>query len=122
MPLRTKSITDSIRFEERAPDGSILVDWQPGNMTSYKVLFQPTSWMSQSALDLLGWQEGTVMVQVLSFPSQMYPAAPHGYLQAEYLMEKMGLRSISDAKILAELIALYLPTRSADNAKEKEFE
>lgn len=71
-----------------AGNGSIFIDWQPGNGTSYKLLFTK---LKDAVCAAIGAQHGSHLVtRVNGFPGLSQPLAPGGVLHYSYILEKFG--------------------------------
>lgn len=105
--MRTKkTIEDGVVFKQGNPCTAAVVDYQPGNATSYKMAIMrvfPGEGAKKLAIPGGGW---VFAFLDLPFMSAVIPDNKGAYLAAGYLQSKIGCGA-SDALVLAEFIAWY---------------
>jgi len=94
---------------------SELVEYQPGNGTRYLLLITSVRTI-EGAEAKLGLQYNSVIVTDM-LHSRTMVLAPEGFLHWQYVKEKMELRSIPDAVVLAELLG-HITGREAISSEE----
>lgn len=99
-----RSMKDSIKLEKphvNAED-AWLVDYQPGNMTRYLVLFQK---INSSLSEDMGFGRGATLIVFANMPNRPSLLLPDhtGYLSLDYFLEKTGMNE-GDAIPLLRLV------------------
>jgi hypothetical protein len=102
---RTKPIADALVECEGVVENSYWVNYQPGNGTAYRFLFQRLLRGSSPAKWLFGEHFGGFLVTFMpSFSYHTFAFSDGSYLAPHYVKEKVGC-GIADAIVLAEVFA-----------------
>lgn len=111
---KTTGVHPEWRINEYVDDEPRIVVYEPGNGTRYEIL---VTGLPHDAGDLIGCQEGSLLVAWLNDVNKCMILAPAGFLHYTYVMEKMHIRSIVDAVVLTELLG-YLTSRPCTTCDE----
>lgn len=109
MSFRTKPLSDCFPLCYKTETGGYAVDYQPGNVTSYRFVLSPLPAGSPEASVMNAYMEGGWLFT--PYPNGLWRplvlSKDPGFIHWEYVREKVGCTA-ADAVVLAEAFAYLL--------------